>query len=99
MDLIGNLNGLQICIEVGINCLDENANGLTITGDIHKLLIGSYDLKESQKVKLLQYLKKEFADTNWISVDAEHEQMTLDFSKAMADAISSNQILNTVIQD
>ena len=99
MDLIGNLNGLQICIEVGINCLDENANGLTITGDIHKLLIGSYDLKESQKVKLLQYLKKEFADTNWISVDVEHEQMTLDFSKAMADAISSNQILNTVISE
>ena len=99
MDLIGNLNGLQICIEVGINCFDENANGLTITGDVHKLLIGSYDLKESQEVKLLQYLKKEFADTNWISVDVEKEQMTLDFSQAMADAISSNPILNSVIAD
>ena len=99
MDLIGNLNGLQICIEVNIDCFDENANGLTITGDVSDLLIGSYDLKESQKVKLLQYLKKELAETDWISVDVENEQMTLDFSRAMADAISSNSILNTVIAD
>lgn len=99
MDLIGNLNGLRICIEVNIDCLDENASGLSITGDINSVLIGSYNLSESQKIKLLDYLKKEFKETDWISVNTEKEQMILDFSKAMADAISSNPILNAAITE
>ena len=99
IDLIGNLNGLRICIEVVIDCLDENANGLTITGDVNKLLIGRYDLNESQKGKLLRYLKGELKETNWISIDADKEQMTLDFSQAMAEAISSNAILSGIISD
>ena len=99
IDLIGNLNGLQICIEVEIDCLDENANGLTITGDVKKVLIGSYDLSDSQKSKLLSYLKNELKETNWISINAEKEQLTLDFSQAMADTISSNAVLSGIISD
>ena len=97
MDLIGNINGLQICVEVNIDCMDANANGLTITGDVKKLLIGNYDLTDSQKAKLLKYLKDSFKETNWISIDVEKEQLTLDFSQAMADAVSSNEVLNTTI--
>ena len=99
IDMIGNLNDLQICIEVVIDCADENARGLTITGDVDKLLIGSYDLTESQKGKLLRYLKSELKDTNWISIDDENEQLTLDFSQAMAETISSNAVLSGIISD
>ena len=99
MDLIGNINGLQICVEVNIDCLDENAKGLTITGDVKKLLIGNYDLNDSQKAKLLKYLNETFKETDWISVNPETEELVLDFSRAMSEAISSNAVLNTLISD
>lgn len=99
MDLIGNINGLQICVEVNIDCADENARGLTINGDVKKLLIGNYDLNEDQKGKLLRYLNDTFKDTDWISVNPESEELVLDFSRAMSEAISSNPILNTLISD
>ena len=99
IDLIGNINGLQICVEVNIDCLDENARGLTITGDVKKLLIGNYDLNDGQKSKLLTYLKNTFKETDWISVNPEKEELVLDFSRAMSDAISSNPVLSTLISD
>ena len=99
VDLIGNLNGLQICVEANFDCLDENANGLTITGDVKKVLIGSYDLSESQRIKLLKFLKDTFKDISWISVDQTKESLVLDFSDAMASAISSNQALSELISN
>ena len=97
IDLVGNINGLKIVVEANFDCLDENANGLTITGDVKKLLIGSYDLSDTQKTKLLKFLKDTLKKTNWISVDPDKEELVLDFSSAMSSAISKNATLSSII--
>ncbi len=97
IDLVANINGLRICVEVETECPDSD--GLVITGVVKKLLIGNYDLSDDQKTKLLRYLRDTFKDTNWINANPDKEEITLDFSEAMSDAISQNSILSNLIKN
>ena len=51
------------------------------------------------KKEAVEKEKSELKDTNWISIDDEKEQLTLDFSQAMAETISSNAVLSGIISD
>ena len=67
VDLIANINGERIYIEVALNTL-ENNDGLSLTGTIDHIQIGSKDLSDSNKLSLLRYLKNATEEVEWIEV-------------------------------
>ena len=97
--LIMNLNGLNLYLEASFDCLDENSNGLQINGLIHDLNIGEYKLNNEQKQLLIAYLSELLVDLEWISIDENSQEITLDFSKALISVISNNSLLNSIIGD
>ena len=97
--LIMNLNGLNLYLEASFDCLDENSNGLQISGLIHDLNIGEYKLNNEQKQLLIAYLSELLVDLEWISIDKNSQEITLDFSKALISVISNNSLLNSIIGD
>ena len=97
IDLVANINGLQICVEV--ETYNPESDGLQITGEVRKVLIGNYDLSSDQKMKLLRYLRDTFKETNWIKVNPDKEEIVLDFSEAMSEAISHNSVLSNLIKN
>lgn len=97
--LVVDINGIQIYLEASFNCLDSNSKGLKINGEIDKISIGQYELKEFQKDELLDYLNFMFTDLSWISVSKENKTLQLDFSNAMATVITSNSNISSLLSN
>ena len=96
IDLIANINGLRMCIEIDADAFDNSAEGLVINCSVKSILIGSIDLTEEEKAKLMKFLEGVFEEIDWISVDCDNTFLQLDFSRVMAEAISSNPTVSGV---
>lgn len=97
IDMVVNINGLRIVAEVNFVCADASANGLKLDGTIDKLYIGSYELTQEQKTLLLEYLDGVLEDLDWITIEKDENKMQLDFTDAIAEAMTENEILKQVI--
>ena len=98
IDLIANINGLRMCIEIDADALDDSAEGLVINCGVRSILIGSIDLTDDEKTKLMKFLEGVFEEIDWIGVNVEKNELQLDFSKVMSDAISSNPTVSGVFE-
>ena len=99
VDLIANINGEQIYIEVSLNTLPNN-DGLSLTGTIEHIKIGSIDLSDNNKLSLLSYLKNVTDDINWITVNltdsVETSTILFDFSQILNDNSTVLSFMSTM---
>ena len=75
VDLIANINGERIYIEVSLDTLSNN-NGLSLTGSIDYIRIGEKNLSDENKISLLKYLKNATSEVNWINVEVTDNPST-----------------------
>ena len=99
LDLVININGYHLVIEVKCDALDSEANGLTVRGVIKNVEIGTVELSASEKEKLLSYLETAMSELDWITTSPSESVIYMDFSKVLAEAISSNEVISGALSD
>lgn len=92
IDLISTINTVKVYIEIIIDCNEEN-DGLSVTGSINNIRLGSNELSASQKDDLLKYLEYAFYSVDWMKFNASENKVVLDFSKA----VSENEIIQLIV--
>ena len=86
IDLIININGEQIYIEIKLDTA-ENSAGLSLTGTINSISIGSKQLSEENNLALIRYLNTATSDIEWIEVNpqdtVQNSTITLNFTQIL----------------
>lgn len=99
LDLVININGYKLVIEVKCSCPDKDEVGLTIKGVITSVLIGNIELTYEERVKLLNYLNSVLGELEWIYTSNSEMAIFMDFSKVLAEAISSNENISGALSN
>ena len=97
LDLVISINGYRIVLELDSDVKDTDEVGLLINCTVTKVCIGNVVLDEEDNKKLLAYLNNVMADLNWINTKPDEGIVTMDFSVAISDAMTSRPVAALVI--
>ncbi len=97
LDLVISINGCRIVLELDSDVKDTDEVGLLINCTVTKVCIGNVVLDEEDNKKLLAYLNNVMADLNWINTKPDEGIVTMDFSVAISDAMTSRPVAALVI--
>ena len=98
VQLIANINGERIYIEVSLDTLPNNS-GLSITGTINEIKIGNKELSEANKLSLLKYLKNATEEIVWIDINLTDSSTTSYILFNFAQILNDNSTIASFISN
>lgn len=99
LDLVININGYRVVVEGECSAKDDASNGLVVNCKVESLEIGSVSLTKEETYKLLSYLDNVLSDLDWISTNPSEEMIYMDFSKVLAESVTSSEDTASVLSN